>query len=323
MTSNEPTSPQPNQPEPDNWQARDDQRVLRLSELTRACAAFGENLREQHGAVPSDSSPARGAVDETYGQSTLLAFDLATQKMVIIEDLLRGFAMLLEPPAETPFAFQVLLRSILELSAAVWRLADCEADPKTTAGRAMTEQIENARRNAALATNVRDEESRDEADAARAEQLDLIDTLFDEAEKEGLTIVLSKKGDRLAVEEIPPSATELVAKAWDATHPRSGGFLYGFFSGVPHGRTTAFGQNLKIHEEEGGRVRGRVFMSLQQIEMWTQVALLGWSDAMERLVAFAGWNQDLWLRWQRHVAGVLGRAKIKVGSTNSQDLQVD
>lgn len=303
---------------PDTWRDKDDKRLAQLAELVRGSAVFSENLRESHGAVPAANSPARAATGKSFGGFALLAFDLATQKSVIVEDLLRGFAKLLEPPSDTPFAFQVLLRSILELTASTWRLADYEAAPRTVAGRAVTELITNARRNAALAANVKDEPSAEEAAQAREEQLAIASKLIDEAEETGLKIVRNNKKEFLGVEEIPPSATQLVSDAWEETYPESGGFLYGFFSGVPHGRSTAFAQQMKIHKAEDGRVHGRIFMSLQQMELWTQVAILGWGLANERVVHFAGWDIELLKQWQGHVASVTGRARIRTSSAPTE-----
>lgn len=305
------------QPEPfppETWSPKAAARADELASFVRSCSEFGANLRRDSGKVPLEDSPARSASGKPYAESTLFAFDLAAQRIVMVEDLLRALAALVSPP-DTPFAMQALVRSILELGAGAWHLADPAADEKIVAGRAVNEQINNAERNASIATNVRDEESRPKAEAARAEALSMIEQLYSDAEAEGLSIIRDRNERRLGVEEAPLPATELVKQAWAGTHKGIGAFLYAFFSGVPHGRPTSFLQNLRMSEPgEGGRVTGRTVVTAKQLELWIAVAVRSWSGAIDRLVDFAGWDRDVWERWQRHIDQVLGSPRVGVAT---------
>lgn len=276
--------------------------------MIRGCVNFGENYRGHGGGVPTEGAPARAAKSEPYGESSLAAFDHSSSKIVVVEDLLRSFAVLLGPPPETPFGQQVIVRSTLEVAAAAWYFADREADPRLLAGRVYNEHIENGRRNAALTRNVKDEESRALSESAYEEALSKIEEAFAAAESEGLSVLLTRKGDKNWVEEPRPSATELVRMAWSATQPTVGVFLYRFYSSVTHARMTAFLRNLHMEEEEEGRLRGQTFISLRDVELWTKIVVTAWADAMERLVLFAGWDQEMWKSWRlgatRSLAGV-------------------
>lgn len=172
----------------ESWREDADRRVHELAEMLHGCVRFGNEFRNSYsGGLPTPDSPARARAEEhLYGENALAAFDQASSKIVVVEDLLRGFATLLGPPPETPFALQVLLRSVLEVAAAAWYFADSDAEPRQRAARVHNEHIENHRRNASLAANARDEESRSQAEAARAEALERLEAEFIEAEESGL-----------------------------------------------------------------------------------------------------------------------------------------
>lgn len=299
----------------DSWREDADRRVLELAEMVRGCATFGNQFRNNYAdGLPTADSPARAnAGEETYGENSLAAFDQASSKIVVVEDLLRGFAILLGPPPETPFALQVILRSVLEVSAAAWYFADPEASAGLRAARVQNEAIENYRRNAALARNVKDEESRDQANAALEEALSRMEAEYKEAEAQGQPVIRDKKERPLWVGERKPSATELVTLAWQSMHENVGSFLYGFFSGVTHARPTSFMQNLRVDEElSGGRAMGRTIISLPDIELWTKVVTTAWADAMERLVIFAGWDNEMWDSWRLTTTRTLAGVRLRL-----------
>lgn len=295
-------------PEQQSWTPSANERVLDLAEMIRGCFNFGNNFREQQG-IPQTGAPARAAMGEPFGESVLSAVDFASSNLLVVEDLMHGFAALLGPPPETAFAPQILLRAALETAARAWHLADPESNPRVVAGRAINERIHNAKQNAAMARNPSPDPEK--AKKAVDEALEQLDRYFTTAQDEGLTVVADKQGNPIWVEEHRPSATSVVTMAWEHEGEGLGDFLYRYYSAASHARPTAFRQSIIMDQDEEGRLRGNTFVSLPAIEMWARILVTAWQNAFDRVVSFSGWDDEMWSSWRRNSDRVLAGITIR------------
>lgn len=277
------------------------------ADLLGGCARFAENYRRANGFLPTSSAPITRYSGELYDPLPAAGYDLAQGKLAMVEDMLQALSLLFSPHAPTVFAPQVLMRSILEGSAAAWYLLDPSVDGEVLASRYLNEQINNTRRVRALA------QGHAESVTKFTEHLA---GFFSDAEKAGLSIVRDRKGHAIGVGEPIPEAGQLVDLLWESIKPKQKGkgpgrLLYRLYSGPTHAQPSAFIISSEIEPDSEGRRRAnRTRVSLFQYRTWTVVAAASWAHAFDRYVTTTGWDADTWQGWKDRVEKVTGKVEI-------------
>ncbi len=281
--------------------AQIDEEVRKRVSILKGCGRFAENLRRIEGRYPKDDSILGvEQQDSDYGHYISEAFNYAVTGHVVTEDYLEGIGHLFGPPPVTVFTQQVVLRAGVEASARAAYLMDGQIDVSTRAGRFMNARI------ATLEQSIK---------MMRLMQMDLtelkqrLEGVWNQAEGLGFEIIVSKKGERLGVQETPPTATDLINKLFHKVDDDLGALLYKFYSSVTHASPTGLLSGFEIPDEvdEKGNHIGAGSVDTGDLAREFTIVGLAWAISFDRTVHVSGWDVETWQGWRKHLTDTIKR----------------